>query len=61
MEPPFIMKLTKKMKGKLSGQASHQKMMVQPRYISPDNKTPIPAAVPNFIISRQKKMAFLFN
>ena len=45
MKPPFIMKLSKEMKGKLSGRSSHQKMKVQPRYISPDKKKPIPAAV----------------
>ena len=61
MEPPFIIKLTKKMKGNLSGQASHQKMMVQPRYISPDNKTPIPAAVLILLYPDKKQWHFFLT
>ena len=61
MKPPFIMKLTKKMKGKLSGRSSHQKMMVQPRYISPDKKTPIPAAVLILLYPDNKQWHFFLT
>ena len=49
------------MKGNLSGQASHQKMMVQPRYISPDNKTPIPAAVLVLLYPDKKQWHFFLT
>ena len=45
MKPQFIIQLTKKMNGELPGRASHEIMMVKPRYKSTEKKTSIPAAV----------------
>ena len=55
------MKLSEGMKGKLLGQASHQKMMVQPRYISPDKKKPIPAAVLILLYPGRKQWHFFLT
>ncbi len=61
MKPRFIIKLTKEMKGKLSGKTSHQKMMVKPRYIPPDNKKPIPAAVLILLYPEKEKWHFFLT
>ncbi len=49
------------MKGKLSGKTSHQKMMVKPRYIPPDNKKPIPAAVLILLYPEKEKWHFFLT
>tara|TARA_A100001011_G_scaffold293451_1_gene305320 strand:- start:401 stop:1015 length:615 start_codon:yes stop_codon:yes gene_type:complete len=45
MKPQFIIKLTKKMNGKLPGRTSHEIMMVKPRYKFIGEKASTPAAV----------------
>ena len=45
MKHQFLLKLTKKMNGKLPGRISHEIMMVKPRYKSIEIKTYTPAAV----------------
>ena len=45
MKHQFLIKLTKKMNGKLPGRVSHEIMMVKPRYKSIEKKASTPAAV----------------
>ena len=45
MKHQFLIKLTKKMNGKLPGRISHEIMMVKPRYKSIEKKASTPAAV----------------